>query len=508
MERWIWLIQFLTNLLLFFLEFGKICSDYFLSRYDGYLKFAEARFELDGKDMYDPLYCMSLGKFNFRGIERRLKEIKRCLDNGISPTIITGHPMAMLSPSLGSNSFVPPFISPSPIINLSENFEIKLPDMGSFDFISPTSLPKLKTPLHVHPTTTGSSLGDPNEGLNGKNSPSDSPKQKKRKLSNSTDSTTISTSSTNNGKKMKGQPETLPSYHSDHISPLEFPISFSNSPLLMDPLIHSEDQPIQLQQTLQASPFNLLLYQHQSLNSTTNPLLDIRVRPPSLEEMGLDSNMENYDSDVICVVCHQIPMNFVVLPNCLQPHIFCIHCASKLAKQGPSSEFFATIKQKKGFDRSLAHQMRAAEQSTYVSCVLCQRLSELKPPFNSLHHINQRNPTKCAEADKTMCAEHHLLLDKFCPTFMQFVCPACVLLPRHAEHSHYADFVQVNPIVNEKLNSQIETLKNQATEITAYRQAIEERKLEVASSAKQVKDVHFLLFLFFYFLSLWGNKLL
>jgi hypothetical protein len=37
----------------------------------------------------------------------------------------------------------------------------------------------------------------------------------------------------------------------------------------------------------------------------------------------------DYDPAIVCLICKQSPMSYIVLPSCEQPHIYCYSCAEK-----------------------------------------------------------------------------------------------------------------------------------------------------------------------------------
>lgn len=50
---------------------------------------------------------------------------------------------------------------------------------------------------------------------------------------------------------------------------------------------------------------------------------------------------EKEQESVICLVCHQGLKEYIILPNCQAPHIYCMSCANKLIKQGaPQNDYY------------------------------------------------------------------------------------------------------------------------------------------------------------------------
>lgn len=61
------------------------------------------------------------------------------------------------------------------------------------------------------------------------------------------------------------------------------------------------------------------------------------VKPPSIKELMKEAQEpQKEDSDgIICLVCHSPCNEYIILPSCQQPHIYCMACATKMVKHGP-----------------------------------------------------------------------------------------------------------------------------------------------------------------------------
>ncbi len=54
------------------------------------------------------------------------------------------------------------------------------------------------------------------------------------------------------------------------------------------------------------------------------PVNSTPVKPPSLSELKKEDTApkdKDYDPEIICLVCRQSPKEYIVLPNCQQPHV-------------------------------------------------------------------------------------------------------------------------------------------------------------------------------------------
>jgi hypothetical protein len=53
------------------------------------------------------------------------------------------------------------------------------------------------------------------------------------------------------------------------------------------------------------------------------------VKPPPLSELKkVDSSSakdKSEDSDIVCLICHQSPSDYIILPSCQSPHIYWYH---------------------------------------------------------------------------------------------------------------------------------------------------------------------------------------
>ena len=58
-----------------------------------------------------------------------------------------------------------------------------------------------------------------------------------------------------------------------------------------------------------------------------------------------DETTTIHDPETVCLVCHQSPNEYIIIPTCQQPHVYCMSCASKMLnnKQHNPSMFFFFI---------------------------------------------------------------------------------------------------------------------------------------------------------------------
>ena len=148
------------------------------------------------------------------------------------------------------------------------------------------------------------------------------------------------------------------------------------------------------------------------------------VKGPSLSELMAETSNESKDREesdgIICLVCHSFPKEYIILPNCQQPHIYCMICAGKMVKQGPPIN-------KYNYNRKIP-QKRSNGQT--IQCVLCSSVSHLDPVggLTSLRRKKRKTETK-----NQLCTEHNEEFCMFCIDCTELVCYLCA----QAGHSRF-----------------------------------------------------------------------
>jgi hypothetical protein len=123
------------------------------------------------------------------------------------------------------------------------------------------------------------------------------------------------------------------------------------------------------------------------------------IKPPSMAELtkqDLVTKETDYDPEIVCLICHQSPKDYIILPSCQQPHVYCMQCSNKMLNN--------TVQQTNRYrNYSTPRKSRNGQQS--LQCVLCSSISYL----DNLNSLRRRKKRKVETMSK--CPIHG---EEFC----------------------------------------------------------------------------------------------
>ena len=124
------------------------------------------------------------------------------------------------------------------------------------------------------------------------------------------------------------------------------------------------------------------------------------------------------DPDFYCLVCRGRPTEFITLPNCSQPHVYCTACANKLL-QPPTvhryGRFYGSLSRQKRW-KQLQQTLSNKKQ---IQCVLCKSVNyvDAATGIDPLRRIRKRRKTSemkpSADVRQFSPAQHRLLITCF-----------------------------------------------------------------------------------------------
>eukprot|EP01119_Soliformovum_irregulare_P018691 TRINITY_DN5781_c0_g1_i2.p1 TRINITY_DN5781_c0_g1~~TRINITY_DN5781_c0_g1_i2.p1 ORF type:complete len:609 (-),score=152.14 TRINITY_DN5781_c0_g1_i2:44-1870(-) len=194
----------------------------------------------------------------------------------------------------------------------------------------------------------------------------------------------------------------------------------------------------------------------------------VPVKPPKLED--LMKPQETSDEDVACVVCHSSPQEYIVLPACQVPHVYCMPCANKVMAQG-------------GIPNNPYHHRRAKAVKTGIQCVLCKASSPVDPSVG-LAALKRRKKRKM-DQNVNQCPLHNEEYLLFCIDDMQLICYMCAGA-EHARHIYEA-FEDAKPRVKTHLEKQLCSLQAKRGKLEAFVASAEEQRHKADEAAEKAK---------------------
>ncbi len=187
----------------------------------------------------------------------------------------------------------------------------------------------------------------------------------------------------------------------------------------------------------------------------------------------------NYDPNIVCIVCRQSPVDYIVLPNCPQPHVYCSPCATKLSKpEDPNQHHPWGMRQRRSNKK---HEGPGGS----VSCVLCRTVSPL--PDQGLAALRQRRVL--AKEDPMMCPTHNQEVLMFCTAVMQRMCPACIVADEHKRHNddQHKALEDAVPDIEKHLKSYTKSMEDKVTKWNKYSETVEQKRPDLLKNGTEVK---------------------
>lgn len=203
------------------------------------------------------------------------------------------------------------------------------------------------------------------------------------------------------------------------------------------------------------------------------------VKPPSLQELKKQevSPPEKEESDIICLICHNSPREYVVLPSCQQPHIYCMTCANKMVKNqsvnNPISYRFP--------NRNASNKRTTSGQS--IQCVLCNSSSSLDP-IGGLSSLRRRKRRKMEEK-KPICPIHNEEFMLFCLDDMESICYVCAG-STHSKHNFEALDVAYKKL-DSQLNTQLKIMEQKRSKLESFINSVTLQQSQLETSSKSVR---------------------
>jgi len=218
--------------------------------------------------------------------------------------------------------------------------------------------------------------------------------------------------------------------------------------------------------------YNSYNYQNSQIPSFTP------VKPPSMSELKKENTEpkdRDYDPEIVCLICHQSPKEYIVLPNCQQPHIYCMTCAHKMINSKNTNSPF------RGRRRSPLHNNRGS----IIQCVLCSAISNLDP-VGGLTSLRRRKRKK-TEDKRDKCREHNEDYCFFCMDDSELLCFMCA--SKHSRHNLEAfDIAQKQ--VSISLSKQLETLEQKKKKLGSFLEVVKTKQDTINTiSESTLKDV-------------------
>lgn len=186
----------------------------------------------------------------------------------------------------------------------------------------------------------------------------------------------------------------------------------------------------------------------------------------------------NYDPNIVCIVCRQSPVDYIVLPNCPQPHYYCLPCATKLSKPEDPQHHPWGMRQRR-------NNKKKDGPGGSVSCVLCRTVSPL--PDQGLAALRQRRVL--AKEDPMICPSHNQEVLMFCTAVMQRMCPVCIVADEHKRHNddQHKALEDAVPDIEKHLKTYTKSMEEKVAKWNQYSENVEQKRPDLVKVGTEVK---------------------
>lgn len=201
------------------------------------------------------------------------------------------------------------------------------------------------------------------------------------------------------------------------------------------------------------------------------------IKPPPLSELSKEDEPmkdQDYDPDIVCLICHQSPKEYIILPACQQPHIYCMACATKMIKQGNPKNRYGY-----GYSRfSSAHKRATNGIGQPIKCVLCSAVSTLDPDAG-LNYL-RRKKRKVEEQITGRCSIHNEDFCLFCFDDYELICHLCAGHQRH----NTEPFCDAQEKVERQIDEKTKLLSNKRKKLEDFIQSIRSQQSDIQQSCQ------------------------
>jgi len=224
------------------------------------------------------------------------------------------------------------------------------------------------------------------------------------------------------------------------------------------------------------APYTPMYFAHHSHDAVPPGKPGPKVKPPSLDELKKQAMEEKKEEDV-CIVCKQPPIEYIYLPSCQVPHIYCISCAQKTIQPQPVNYRFARSKRK-------------PVTKNAIKCVLCGSINPLDPAIgvSGLRRVKKR---KYPDSFTPMiCPEHKEEFIMFCTEFMQLMCPHCFMAEHHKKHTDdkHVAIDDASSRLKIDLQKHVESLKNKRQKLVNFTTQLTSQKEKIGKATESVRE--------------------
>eukprot|EP01124_Arcella_intermedia_P004017 TRINITY_DN1226_c1_g2_i1.p1 TRINITY_DN1226_c1_g2~~TRINITY_DN1226_c1_g2_i1.p1 ORF type:complete len:419 (-),score=121.92 TRINITY_DN1226_c1_g2_i1:116-1372(-) len=227
-----------------------------------------------------------------------------------------------------------------------------------------------------------------------------------------------------------------------------------------------------------------------------------KVKPPSRAEICRTAEEEMSakvsGNEILCIVCHkETQEEYVTLPNCSQPHIYCVGCAEKLVERGSAKDARYLHGRKRNRDSTNNNIVR-------VHCLLCKCITEVDSKIGIRYYRKRKNrfplledeskepPLKRTKTENEKqvapkCPEHGEEFILFCISYMQLMCPECLKRDDHSKHTDeiHVPLHEAESKIHSILDKELTELKSKQNSIKQFITTLSEKKPQIKISKEE-----------------------
>eukprot|EP01122_Echinamoeba_exundans_P007647 TRINITY_DN2398_c0_g1_i1.p1 TRINITY_DN2398_c0_g1~~TRINITY_DN2398_c0_g1_i1.p1 ORF type:complete len:897 (+),score=244.48 TRINITY_DN2398_c0_g1_i1:337-3027(+) len=219
-------------------------------------------------------------------------------------------------------------------------------------------------------------------------------------------------------------------------------------------------------------------------NNKPQPASGQKVKPPKMEDL-MKSDAAVADPDLVCLVCRQSPSEYITLPNCGQPHTYCMACAGKLVKS--MSSFSQELRY---LPPNISRVLHKERDKKMITCVLCKSVNFIDASgITPLRRIAKRK--RAPDAPLYQCPVHpNEASILFCTEFNQLCCPECLMGDSHRKHNddvHLA-FDDAVEVIRKRMVQQVDSLRQKRGEHRDFSRKLVDQKPDLTAAADAARQ--------------------
>jgi len=130
-------------------------------------------------------------------------------------------------------------------------------------------------------------------------------------------------------------------------------------------------------QSLESALFQTPYIQEAATNTATTVTVESKLSNLSVsvetsteeKDEGNEKPSESNEEEFQCLICYEVPDEYVILPMCKVPHLYCMECAEKMMSNQPQQNTYSSPYYRRGGTNNASNKT--------IQCPLCSAVTPL-----------------------------------------------------------------------------------------------------------------------------------